>query len=118
MDINYLYQANCGKDRNASQFIITLGPQKHLDGKHVAFGHVVEGMETLSEIENVFCVGGRPTQTITIQSTGVMKLQDGKWIEASRVEAAPLSKAQEEGQQLKMEVGADVAGEPNITPQK
>jgi len=36
---------NSGKNSNTSQFFFVFGPQKQLDGKHVVFGEVVEGME-------------------------------------------------------------------------
>lgn len=42
--------ANRGKDTNASQLFITLGKKSitvHLDGKQVAFGEVVEGMDII-----------------------------------------------------------------------
>lgn len=91
-----LTMANCGKDRNASQFIVTLGPQKHLDGKHVAFGHVVEGMEVLADVEAVFCVGGVPSQPITIKAAGVLKLVNGKWLDTKP--QIPVTKKSESAQ--------------------
>ncbi|KAK0402705.1 hypothetical protein QR680_016486 [Steinernema hermaphroditum] len=48
-----LSMANSGSDTNKSQFFITFRPVKRLDGKHTIFGHVVGGMETLAEIEQV-----------------------------------------------------------------
>ncbi|RIB00685.1 cyclophilin-like domain-containing protein [Gigaspora rosea] len=47
-----LTMANKGPNTNNSQFLITLRPTPHLDGKHVVFGRVVTGFEVVQAIES------------------------------------------------------------------
>lgn len=46
-----LSMAHAGRDTGGSQFFLTFVPTPHLDGKHTAFGRVVEGMEVLGKIQ-------------------------------------------------------------------
>lgn len=53
-----------------TQFFITTQPAEFLDGKHVVFGRVVEGMLTVRKIEQVPCgANNRPRMDVRIVGT-------------------------------------------------
>jgi len=61
--------ANGEKGGCGSQFFITLADNiDYLDGKHAVFGHVVEGLETLDKLNDVFTdQDGRPFKDVRIR---------------------------------------------------
>lgn len=70
-----LSMANAGPNGNGSQFFITLREASFLDGKHVVFGKVVEGMDVVRMMEGVR-TGYRgkdvPNQDLVIAQCGEM----------------------------------------------
>ncbi|CAE6442629.1 unnamed protein product [Rhizoctonia solani] len=68
-----LSMANSGQNTNTSQFFITLAPQPGLDGKHVVFGEVVEGMEIVEAIESTPTKNDRPTLEVKIVQSGQLE---------------------------------------------
>ncbi|KAJ3563674.1 hypothetical protein NP233_g8788 [Leucocoprinus birnbaumii] len=67
-----LSMANAGKNTNGSQFFITTVVTSWLDGAHVVFGEVVEGMSVVKQIETLGSQSGALKQKVTIAASGTV----------------------------------------------
>jgi len=71
-----LAMANAGENTNGSQFFITTAPARWLNGGYTIFGFVVDGMQTVSKLEQVQTSGrsggDRPLQQQLIKKAVIL----------------------------------------------
>uniref|UniRef100_A0A8C7NPZ7 Peptidyl-prolyl cis-trans isomerase n=1 Tax=Oncorhynchus mykiss TaxID=8022 RepID=A0A8C7NPZ7_ONCMY len=68
-----LSMANAGPNTNGSQFFICTDKTEWLDGKHVVFGSVTEGLDVIRKVESFGSRSGRTSKRITIADCGELK---------------------------------------------
>ena len=65
-----LSMANAGPNTNGSQFFITTVITSWLDGKHVVFGKVTDGIDVVRAMEAVGSASGKTSAEVKIASCG------------------------------------------------
>ncbi|HXY34994.1 MAG TPA: peptidylprolyl isomerase [Planctomycetaceae bacterium] len=70
--------ANAGKNTNGSQFFICTVATPHLDGHHVVFGKVVEGMDIVKKMERLGSQSGRTRAEIVVAQCGELPPEPAK----------------------------------------
>ncbi|XP_050659761.1 peptidyl-prolyl cis-trans isomerase A-like [Macaca thibetana thibetana] len=68
-----LSMANAGPNINGSQFFICTAKTEWLDGKHVVFGKVKEGMNIMEAMERFGSRNGKTSKKITIADCGQLE---------------------------------------------
>jgi len=65
-----LSMANAGPNTNGSQFFLCTAKTSWLDGKHVVFGSVVEGMEVVKKVESFGSQSGKTSAKVLVADCG------------------------------------------------
>ncbi|KAF1736054.1 Peptidyl-prolyl cis-trans isomerase [Beauveria bassiana] len=65
-----LSMANAGPNTNGSQFFLCTATTGWLDGKHVVFGKVIEGLDVVKKVEKYGSDSGKTSKKIVIDASG------------------------------------------------
>merc|ERR1711959_683770 len=68
-----LSMANAGPNTNGSQFFITTVKTAWLDGRHVVFGKIIDGMDVVTKVEAAGSSSGKTSKTVVVFDAGVLE---------------------------------------------
>jgi cyclophilin family peptidyl-prolyl cis-trans isomerase len=68
-----LSMANAGPSTNGSQFFLCTAATPWLDGRHVVFGNVVEGLDVVKKVEALGSESGATKAKIVVADCGELK---------------------------------------------
>jgi cyclophilin family peptidyl-prolyl cis-trans isomerase len=75
-----LSMAHAGKNTGGSQFFLTFVPTPHLNGRHTAFGRVIEGFDVLEKLQRINPQRPQPgVKPDTIVKAEVIRKRDHKY---------------------------------------